>query len=161
MITTKNASMVDMDFPNDSFDLIWSEGAIYIMGFRKGLEYWKRLLKPGGAIAVTEVSWLTFDPPEEILKFWSEEYPAITTIDENLSVIGDLGYSVIDHFTLPESAWYQYYRPVEKRVAELREKYIGNNEALEVLDATQVEIDLYRKYSDTYGYVFYILRKSL
>ena len=158
-VITRNSSMDDMDFADRSFDLIWSEGAIYIMGFRKGLKYLNRFLKPGGAIAVTEVSWLVDNPPDEISKFWRSEYPDIKSIDENLDIIRKLGYSVIDHFTLPEHAWYQYYKPIENRIAELRRKYAGNPEARKALDNTQIEIDLYRKYSDSYGYVFYLMRK--
>src|SRR5262249_11799155 len=61
----QRASMSALDFPDASFDLIWSEGAIYVMGFAEGLRAWKRLLKPHGAIAVTELSWLGPDIPEE------------------------------------------------------------------------------------------------
>ena len=49
-IHTINASMMALDLPDETFDLIWSEGAIYVMGFEQGLRAWKRLLKPGGAI---------------------------------------------------------------------------------------------------------------
>ncbi|MCP4583462.1 MAG: class I SAM-dependent methyltransferase [candidate division Zixibacteria bacterium] len=160
-IITRNSSMDDMDYTDRNFDLIWSEGAVYIMGFQKGLAYWKRFLRPGGAIAVTEISWIKANPPDEILSFWHSEYPAIKTIDKNLNIIRQLGYSVIDYFTLPENAWYQYYEPIENRIVKLREKYAGNTTALEVIESNQLEIDLYRKYSDYYGYVFYIMRKPI
>lgn len=31
-------SMFEMDFEPESFDLIWSEGSIYIAGFQTGLK---------------------------------------------------------------------------------------------------------------------------
>src|SRR5262249_4216119 len=62
-IATVNASMSALDFPDADFDLIWSEGAIYVMGFAEGLRAWKRLLKRDGVIAVTEISWLGVDMP--------------------------------------------------------------------------------------------------
>ena len=33
------------------------------MGFEAGLRAWEPLLKPGGYIAVTELTWLQPDPP--------------------------------------------------------------------------------------------------
>jgi len=158
-IALKRCSMADLDFDVNSFDIIWSEGAIYIMGFRKGLEYWKRFVKPGGTVAVTELSWLADNPPDEPRKFWHENYPAMKSVDENLKIIADLGYSLLGHFTLPKSSWADYYQPIEKRIAELRVKYAGNKEALKLLDDEQAEIDLYHKHHDAYGYVFYVMRK--
>ena len=91
----KNCSMTEMDFEENSFDIIWSEGAIYIMGFREGLENWKRFLKPGGYLVVSEASWLIDNPPEEILKFWEVEYPGMKRIDQNLEIVRNLNYKMI------------------------------------------------------------------
>ena len=74
-ITTVNTSMFDMDFAVESFDLIWSEGAIYIAGFASGLGGWKRFLKPGGWLAVSELTWLVPDPPAEAAEYWARGYP--------------------------------------------------------------------------------------
>ena len=41
-----NQSMFDMPYPEESFDIIWSEGSIFIIGFEKGLTEWKKYLKP-------------------------------------------------------------------------------------------------------------------
>ena len=35
------ASMEDLPFESSYFDLIWSEGAIYNIGFEKGIKTWK------------------------------------------------------------------------------------------------------------------------
>ncbi len=154
-----NASMSDIPLPDNSFDLIWAEGSIYIMGFEKGLTEWKRLLQPGGCVAVSEVSWLKPNPPEEIKAFWDENYPAIGSIEENLAKIAKCGYESIGHFTLPESDWLvTYYGPLTKRVADLRVKYPDNTEAQAMLDAEEAEVSLYKRYSDWYGYVFYVMR---
>lgn len=51
-----NMSMLQLSFPPESFDLIWSEGAIYIMGFGNGLTAWKPLLRRGGYVVVSELS---------------------------------------------------------------------------------------------------------
>ena len=157
-LTVQPGSMFDLQFPEGSFDLLWSEGAIYIIGFEQGLRQWRKLLKPGGYIAVTELSWIKADPPAEIVSFWKENYPAMRTVAENLRGCVDAGYSVIEHFILPDSSWWDnYYHPMQKRITMLREKYQGNAALQKDLDGHQQEIEMFRKYAAWYGYVFYIL----
>jgi ubiquinone/menaquinone biosynthesis C-methylase UbiE len=160
-ITTVNKSMDELDYPDASFDIIWSEGAIYIMGFGAGLADWKRLLKPGGCIAVTEATWLKPDPPKEIADFWNGAYPDMDTVEGNLKTIESLGYRVLGHFTLPESCWLEeYYAPMIERVAMLREKYAGDAEKQAMLDEELVEVELYKKHSAWYGYEFYVMQAN-
>ncbi len=159
-VTTVNTSMFDMDFADASFDLIWSEGAIYIAGFAAGLGAWRRFLKPGGWIAVSELTWLVPDPPAEAAAFWARSYPGMGTIERNCRIVAETGYVDCDGFVLPVDDWWNnYYGPAERRVAELREKYAGDREVLATLDQAQREHDLFRVYSDAYGYVFYVMRK--
>ncbi len=49
---------------------------------------------------------------------------------------------------------------MEHRIAALRKQYQDDAEALAILDEEQREIDLYRKFSPSYGYVFYIMVNS-
>jgi ubiquinone/menaquinone biosynthesis C-methylase UbiE len=158
-ITTRNQSMFDLDFETGSFDILWSEGAVYIIGFEKGLREWQPFLKKGGYLAVTELSWLKAAPPAEIKSFWNENYPSMQPLEQNLAVLQKTGYREAGHFVLPESAWWEdYYIPLEKRIRILTEKYRGNEEALAFLRASQREIDLYRQYSEWYGYVVYVMQ---
>jgi ubiquinone/menaquinone biosynthesis C-methylase UbiE len=157
-ITTIKASMFEMA-SNTTFDAIWSEGAIYIIGFEAGLRAWRRFLKPAGYIAVTELSWIRPDPPPQIADYWIEQYAGIAAVENDLRHIKAAGYREVGHFTVPETAcWDSYYHPMERRVAQLRAKYVGNDEAQRVLDTELTEIDMYRKYSDWYGYVFYVMQ---
>lgn len=150
-----NASMFDLNF-EQPFDLLWSEGAVYIIGFERGLREWRRLLKPGGFIAVTELSWLKPNLPEAARKFWREGYPDMATVEQNLARLSAAGYRSLGHFTLPESDWWDnYYHPMAARIQALREKYEHNPAAQAVLDMEYAEIDLYRQFSAWYGYVFY------
>jgi ubiquinone/menaquinone biosynthesis C-methylase UbiE len=159
-IKVVNQSMFNLDLPHNAFDVIWSEGAIYIIGFQKGLEEWREFLKPRGYIAVTEVAWLKPDPPKILKEFWQANYPALKTVEENSQIIRDAGYLETGRFILPEAAWWEdYYNPVMKRVSMLRAKYAGNPEALQELDAHQKEVALYRHYHDYYGYAFYVMQK--
>lgn len=160
-IQAMKGSMFEMNFEEESFDIIWSEGSIYIIGFEKGLKEWRRLLKPRGFLVAHEMTWLEPDPPREIEDYWKEVYPGIKTIQEDLELISRCGYRVIGHFPLPEDAWWEeYYTPLEERIQKLREKYKDNPKALATLNEEQREINLYRKYSRWYGSVFYVMQKS-
>ncbi len=151
--------MAALDFPDESFDLIWSEAAIYNIGFAEGLSAWKSLLAPGGRVAVSEACWLRPDPPSEIERWWRQEYPALTDVDSNLGLIREAGYEPLEHFTLPPEAWTDgYYVPLQARVDLLRAKYENDAEASGVLDLLQTEIDHYAAYGDWYGYVFFLMR---
>jgi len=159
-ISILNKSMLALDFEPGSFDAILSEGAIYIIGFERGLREWQPLLKKGGYLAVTELSWLKPAPPAEARTFWDVDYPGMQRLEENLAAIRNTGYREVSHFVLPESSWWDdYYTPLEKRILLMIEKYRDDEKALAFLRTSQREIDLYRKYSDWYGYVFYMLQK--
>ncbi|MCK4624481.1 MAG: class I SAM-dependent methyltransferase [Phycisphaerae bacterium] len=151
--------MCELELAEGSFDLIWSEGALYNMGFSKGLAVCYSLLVSGGLLAASELSWLRPDSPTECRQFWDNEYPAMVDIDTNLATIKSAGYHVVGHFTLPESAWWDsYYNPLGKRLQSFRKKYVTNPERIEMIDSVQMEIDIYRKYSSYYGYVFFLMQ---
>ncbi|MDP6377122.1 MAG: class I SAM-dependent methyltransferase [Pseudomonadales bacterium] len=159
-VSTLRCSMDALDLPDDEFDLVWCEGAIYNVGFKRGLRALRRFLKPGGFLAVTELVWFTPDPPEPALRFWSAAYPPITTVDENVGYIEAAGYSLIHHFSLPASAWWDdYYGPLERQIEKLRSRQWPATEDLAFLDENQEEIELYRSYSECYGYEFFVMQK--
>ena len=158
-IRAVNKSMFEMDFPPESFDVIWSEGALFIIGIEKGLGDCRPLLKNGGHLAMTEAVRLKPDLPEPVRELW-EEYPALTTIEANLEIIRKAGYRSIGHFLLPDRAWTdEFYDPMEKRIAELRKTHAGNDGALAVFAKCQNEIDIFRAYSGFYGYAFFVMKK--
>jgi SAM-dependent methyltransferase len=154
------ASMAEMKFADASFDLIWSEGAIYIMGFDAGLRAWRPFLRSGGWLVVSELSWLVDDPPHAPREYWKRNYPAMRSVAQNSEAVARAGYAGLQTFLLPAEDWWEnYYGPGEQRLATLRSKYARHPQALGALDETQREYDLFRAYSRTYGYVFYIMRK--
>lgn len=158
-IKTVHADMNDLEFDPEFFDLIWAEGSLYILGFREGLRYLKKFLSPAGYLAVTEVNWLRDGQPQELLEFWDHEYPEIMPLSGNIELIKAQGYKLVDYFTLSPVAWWDnYYTPLEQRLVKLRKEYVENDQATELIESVQVEIDMYRKYPEFYGYVFYIMR---
>jgi SAM-dependent methyltransferase len=158
-IETRCEDMGALNVPPRSVDLVWSEGAAYILGFERALRSWRNLLASDGIMAVTECTWLTEDPPEEARAFWHLNYPAMGTVSRNSRQAEDLGLEVLDRFPLPAAAWWDdYYNPLLDRIAALRPTASGD--LIGVLHETEREIDLYRKHGHSYGYVFYILRAA-
>ena len=158
-IAIVNTSMYALPFSDHSLDAVWSEGAIYIIGFERGLREWQRLLKPRGYVVVSELSWLRPQPPDEIAEFWKAGYPAMRGVQESVELGRAAGYRPVAHFTLPESSWWDnYYRPLEQRIASLRARYSENAEICRLLENESVEIALFRKYPDWYGYVFFVMQ---
>lgn len=159
-IEAKEMSMFSLEFKEDSFDVIWCEGAIFIIGFEKGVQEWRKYIKTGGYLVVSEISWIREGIPEEPKNFWESDYPEIKGIADNMKIIEQSGYSAVGHFIIPEKGWWQdYYNPLIDRISMLRKKYLNNKEANDRMDNTLKEIELYKRYSDYYGYVFYIMKK--
>ena len=153
--------MCNLAYDSNAFDLIWSEGAIFIIGFEKGLREWKRLLTDKGYLVVSELSWLKNDVPLEVNEYLNHAYPAIKTIQGNLDVAKKVGYRLVGFFVLPvESWWTGYYDPILAKLPSLKEKYKNDKEKLQHIAYHEVEIDMFRKYSEFYGYVFYVVQCS-
>jgi len=157
-IRTVQADMADPPFPDGSFDLVWSEAAIYILGFEQGLKRWRRLLRAGGFIAVSEVSWLCPTPPGKVVDFWASEYPAMTNIEDNLTKVRSAGFEPVGHFVLPSEDWENYYGPLQGQLVVFRSKHSENAQAQSFADSMQQEIDIWKECGDSYGYVFYLGR---
>jgi ubiquinone/menaquinone biosynthesis C-methylase UbiE len=159
-IIPKNISMLDMDFEEKTFDIIWSEGALYFMGFQNGLKRCHQFLRNKGYLAVTELVYTVSDPPPQVMEYFEDEYPDIKNIGENIETIKEEGFSLISNFTLPESSWLNnYYLPMENELPRLVRKYQGNEVALTVFEGFRNEVDFYRKYSRYFGYEFFIMQK--
>lgn len=149
------------DFAPGSFDLIWCEGAIYVIGFEAGLRAWRQLLVPGGHIALTEACWTKPKAPPDCAAFWAEQYPAIRDVPALLRAIDGCGYQTVGHFPLPPSAWWDdYYRPLQQNLTEFRLRHQGERDADDLADQVQREIDMWHAYSDFYGYEFFVLRRG-
>ena len=154
------ASMDKLAFQNDELDLIWSEGAIYNIGFERGLNEWRKFLKKGGYIAVSEVSWYTEERPAEIDEFWQDAYPGIDTIPNKVDQMQKAGYIPVSSFILPENCWTEhFYAPQVAAEEAFLKKHAGNRTAEEFIANQRHETQIYYKYKEYYGYVFYIGKK--
>jgi SAM-dependent methyltransferase len=153
-------NMESLPFENESLDLIWSEGAIYNIGFERGLNEWKKFLKKDGHIAISEACWFTESRPAEIETFWLDAYPEIDTIGNKTVQLMNGGYKPIAIFTLPEHCWKEnFYIPQKTLQEKFLSKYAGNATAEAFVANERREAELYEKYSYYYGYAFFIAQK--
>lgn len=136
---TFKRSMVDMDFPEESFDIIWSEGSIYVVGFENGLREWARFLKPNGFLVVHDETG---------------------SVDEKLKLIPSCGCVLIDYFILDQDLWWnEYCVPLQKLIDEMRPQCYSDPDALTLLDQNQKEIDMFKVYPERYHSTCFIMRK--
>lgn len=150
-----------LPFEKESLDLIWSEGAIYNIGFERGLNQWKQYLKKGGYIAVSEATWFTAERPAEIEDFWMAHYPGIDTIPNKVAQMQNAGYVPVATFVLPVNCWTEhFFAPCCKIQKAFLEKHAGSQTVEELIAGQRHEMELYYKYKEFYGYVFYIGKKT-
>ncbi len=153
-------SMDNLQFNDEEYDVIWSEGAIYNMGFENGVKDWKRFLKTGGLLIVSEITWITNDRPFEVQKHWVNEYPEIDTASSKIDILERNGYSPVAYFVLPEHCWLDnYYRPMQDSFPEFLKRNGNSERAQAIVEAEKKEIALYEEYRAHYSYGVYVARK--
>lgn len=156
-LTFERADMSDLPFGDEDFDLIWSEGAVYLLGFEDGLRAWRRLLQPGGFAVVSELTWLTDKPSTAASRFWENAYPSMGSIETNKAAAIRAGYDVIATTVLPvEDWWTDYYKPMRAELGAMRRRY-GH---LPALDDMEEEIHVLEQSPGDYSYVFYVLART-
>jgi len=159
-VTTLCCSMDNLPFQDEEYDVIWSEGAIYNIGFEKGVTDWNRYLKVGGLLVVSEITWLTANRPSRLQKYWNEEYPEIDVASAKIGVLEKNGYSPIGYFVLPEYCWLDnYYRPMQNSFNDFLIRNNYSESAYAIVESEKQEIELYEKYKTYYSYGVYIARK--
>lgn len=160
-ITTLQESMAALPFGKEVFDLIWSEGAIYNIGFENGISLWKDYLKPGGFISVSEITWTTHTRPSELEEYWIREYPEMSTASSNIQILEQNNFTLEGYFNLSSNSWIdEYYKPMEARFDDFLERHGHSKLAKQVVQDHKSEIALYKEYKDYFSYGFYIARKN-
>ncbi len=159
-IKTLSCSMEALPFSDEEFDVIWSEGAIYNMGFEAGVSAWSRFLKPGGKLIVSEITWLNATRPPELQSHWDGEYPEIDVASAKIGILEQHGYRPEAYFFLPTHCWTEnYYRPMQSCFDAFLERHGQSDQAKGIVEAEKHEIALYQKYRDYYSYGVYIAKK--
>jgi ubiquinone/menaquinone biosynthesis C-methylase UbiE len=160
-IEAVNASMDALPIEPGSLDAIWSEGAIYNMGFENGVRQWRRLLKPGGILAVSELTWLTASRPAELEEHWHAQYAEVGTASSKFAVLERNGYAPTGYFTLAEHCWLDaYYLPMQQRFPAFLARHESSAAAQAVVAAEELEIDLYARHRAFVSYGYYLARRA-
>jgi len=159
-VQTLNCSMDNLPFSEEEFDVIWSEGAIYNIGFEAGISSWKRYLKTGGKLIVSEITWLTAERPSELQAHWNTEYPEIDIASAKIKILEQNGYILEGYFYLPKDCWLDnYYLPIKNSFDTFLDRHSHSSLAEEIIECEKDEINLYEKYADYYSYGVYIAKK--
>ena len=153
-------SMTELPFADEEFDVLWAEGSVYNIGFENGARAWRRFLKPGGMLILSEITWLSDTVPAEIRAYWEKEYPEIATASVKLAQLERNGYTPVAYFVLPESCWREnYYTPLRERFPVFLAEQLHSDRAREIVVMEESEMALYEKFHQFYGYGMYIARK--
>lgn len=156
LIRTLEADFAVPPFAPGSLDLLWCEGAAYLLGFAQALEAWRPLLRPGGLLALTDAVWLVEEPPEAPRRPWGQWYPSMGTVASQTALARRLGFEVLATFVLPEADWWAYYEPLWERCVAAREGADAGTRG--VIAETALERDLLRRFPGVYGYGFFVLK---
>ena len=149
--------MAQLPISEASLDLIWCEGAIYNIGFQNGLRQWRRFLKKGGYIAVSEPCWLTEERPEEITRFWNDAYPEVDLVSRKIAQMEAEGYTFIASFLLPDECWTDhFYLPQQEAQRKFLLRHPDNPIAQGLVENMRHEAEMFSRYHQYYGYVFFI-----
>lgn len=152
--------MANLELAPESFDLVWSEGALYNLGLANALRICRGLLRPGGHLAFTEPVWRKANPPPEVKATFDADYPTMGWVPDTLAAIARCGMEVLGHFPLPDEAWWDdFYTPMLRRIEALRGEHAGDADALAALDQLAQEPDMHRRYSEYYAYEFFVARR--
>lgn len=140
-ITTVRGSMLEMDFPEGSFDIIWAEGCMHTIGFERALRDWRRFLRPNGFLVIHDV---------------------LGDVQEKRGLTAHHGYDLVGHIPLPDDAWWDvYYGPLEKLVKQLSVQHHEDAEVGKMLDKEQREIEFFKKDPVSLRTGFFIIQKSV
>lgn len=132
-------SINTLTFTEKSFDILWAEGSVFVMGFEDSIKEWYRFLKPQGFLVIHD------DDKEK---------------NKKLKLAKKYGYKLIAELDLSNQIWEEeYFIPLEQLIKEFKEKYPDDLELIAELDKDQMEIDQARLNSQRSSSFIVILQK--
>ncbi len=133
-------SLFELSFEDESFDIIWSEGSIYPIGFERGLQELRNLLKSGGCLVI---------------------HDAIEGKADRVEIIHSNGYRLLGHFNLSQELWHQeYFIPLKKRHDILKTRDKVSEEDKTELQRLEKEIQDFENYPNRQQSEFFVMQKT-
>lgn len=122
-------SMLELNRLGKTYDIIWAEGSIFVVGFENGIRDWKRLLADEGFLVVHDED---------------------TKVDWKLRLIEKHGYQEVGRIEISHGEWWnRYYAPLENL---LEERKLDSEE----VGALRDEMNRFKK--TNIGSIFFILQ---
>jgi ubiquinone/menaquinone biosynthesis C-methylase UbiE len=139
-VQAMNCSILDMLFPDESFDIIWSEGSIFVVGFEMGIREWKRFLKPNGFMVIHDEKG---------------------NVEGKLEQISNCGYKLLGYFVLSQDTWRtEYFAPLEKLVAKSLAIRADDLQVLEELNQARRELEMFNNNPERNNSVYFVIQKD-
>lgn len=135
-----NCSVTDMKFPEESFDIIWSEGSIFTIGFKEGLREWKWLLRRGGFMIVHD-----------------EE----GNLRKKLKTVKDSGLQLLEYIVLDRDTWWrEYYHPLQQLISETLSQSVDKEKIPEAASRDKKEIEWFDSSPGRNSSVYFIMQNT-
>ena len=156
-VAVERASMTALPHPDGAFDLLWCEGAAYLMSVDRALQEWRRLLRPGGALMLTDAVWTMAAPSEEARRFWSQ-YPEMRDEAALVAAARSAGWEVLATHLLPDADWTdEYHDPLAAAIDAWPDP---DPDTAAVLAAARREVAARQAHRDEFGDLALVLRRS-
>jgi len=138
-VSVIKGSINTMDFPEESFDIIWAEGSLFVMGFEKSIKKCSSFIKPNGFLVVHDENTDKTKKLESLIKY---------------------GYFLIAQFELSDDLWWrEFYTPLKRLIQAFRNKYSNDFELNNELNKDRIEIEKCKSNSVVFSSFFVIMKK--
>ena len=135
-----NCSLFDIAYPDESFDIVWSEGSIYVIGFKQGLQEWRRFLKPDGYMMIHDEKG---------------------NVEQKLEQVSECGYELLDYFILEKEIWLaEYFAPLQRLINDAEKKYGMSSDIRGEIQNARQEIEWFNEYPERSSSVCLVIRKK-
>ncbi|MCC5840021.1 MAG: class I SAM-dependent methyltransferase [Opitutales bacterium] len=158
LVTTHCLDMAAISTHFEQIDLLWSESAVYNIGFEQALRSWFPAIRPGGFVVVSELSQIAPELPEDARRFWEKEYPGLQTFEANRAVAKAVGFQHLHTHRIPDASWVEGYYDILRPRAEAHLPH-PEPAVREIAAGLLEEIRIHAANEEGFAYFFYVLKK--
>lgn len=153
--------MNDLPFKKGFFDIIICEGSINLVGFKNGVSYFKKFLKPGGMLVVSDYNLTKTDMPKELTRYFETFAPDINLLEDRVKWCESEGLKVHATLKVPDEAWWKnYLSPMRAKSNELLQEYEMDQDKLKLINELLLDLNMREKYKEYYEFNFIIMQKK-